>query len=213
MGPASRPHKRKLRNYLLDRRVQLKITAVMVGLSTCLTAGLGYFWYVEMRNASAVIRVSTLSVLGEETANQLGEQLASQDLMRLLVLLGFAALMGLLVAASGIVMTHSLAGPLYKIARHMKDITNDRLYPPWGLRKGDQLQQFFNDFSEMHGALRARVEQDIQLLEEVIAAAEASGELADLLPRLRAQLARKVDSLREASGSTLRIQRPPELAG
>jgi hypothetical protein len=200
--------RRKIRNFLIDRKVQLSITLVMVILSSLLTAVLGFFWYSEIRKASAVIRISAISTLGPDAARQLGAQLQTDDQMRLLVLVGFAVLLGVLIAAYGIVMTHRLAGPLYKINRHMLDIADGRLYKLWGLRKGDQLQEFFGTFERMHTALRTRVEEDMKLLNQVIAAIQRGGDLSDQVPKLRQALTAKGDSLRDASEVTLKLQRP-----
>jgi hypothetical protein len=200
--------RRKIRNFLIDRKVQLSITLVMVILSSLLTAVLGFFWYSEIRKASAVIRISAISTLGPDAARQLGAQLQTDDHMRLLVLVGFAVLLGVLIAAYGIVMTHRLAGPLYKINRHMLDIADGRLYKLWGLRKGDQLQEFFGTFERMHTALRVGVEEDMKLLNQVIAAIQRGGDLSDQVPKLREALTAKGDSLRDASEVTLKLRRP-----
>lgn len=200
--------RRKLRNFLIDSKVQLRITLVMVALSSVLTAILGFFWYGEIRRASDMIRVNAISVLGSDAARQLETELLQQDHQRLVVLVGFALLLGLLIAGYGIVMTHKLAGPLYKINRHMNDVAEGRLYKLWGLRRGDQLQEFFQSFDRMHGALRERVEEDMKLLNRVVAGIESGGDLPGLVPSLREALVAKGESLREASEVTQQLRRP-----
>jgi hypothetical protein len=200
--------RRKIRNYLIDPRVQLRVTLVMLVLSSLLTAVLGYFWYAEIREASDVIRISAMSLLGNEGANKLGQELLASDHKRLMILIGFAVLLGFLITAYGIVMTHRIAGPLFKINRHMNDIAEGRLYKLWGLRKGDQLQDFFGSFERMNNTLRERVEGDMKLLNEVIAAIEAKRDLTELVPKLRSVLNQKGDSLRDASNVTQDLSRP-----
>ena len=200
-------NKRQIRNYFLDRGVQLKITVVMVLISSILTSGLGYFWYSEIRTASDVIRVNAMSTIGDEAATQLAEELATQDRRRLMLLVGFALLFAFLIAGYGVVMTHRIAGPLLKIRRHVKDVEEGRLYQLWGLRKGDQLQDFFGDFHKMHDALRERVEQDMATLGQVIEAIENKDDLEPMLAELRRSLSRKGASLRSAGETTLRIHR------
>ena len=203
MSPKQR---RSIRNYLLDRKVQLKITLVMLALTSMLTAILGYFWYSEIRTISDVVRINSIGLLGDD-ARLLGQELDAGDLKRLGVLIGFAVLIALLITGYGIVMTHRIAGPLFKIRRHMSDIEQGRLYKLWGLRKGDQLQEFFSTFERMHGALRERVEADMILMNEVIAAIQAGRDLTDLVPKLRSAVVKKGDSLRDASDTTQQIQR------
>ncbi len=210
MSETPRTHRRKLRNYLLDRKVQLRITLVMVLLTSALTFALGVVWYTEVRNASGVIQVNALSALGADAATALEHELASNDRNRLFVLAGFGLALAVLVVAFGIVMTHKLAGPLFKMKRYLADIEAGRLYKIWGLRKGDQLQEFFAAFERAHGALRGRVEADVQLLERLIAAVERGDDLKSELPQLREVQQAKAASLREASQTTLQIIRPPE---
>jgi len=143
---AEHAHKRKLRNFLLDRRYQLKFTIIMVVIASALTAGLGYFWYGEMRKASEIIRINALANLGDAAADQVDGDLAKQDRRRLLVLAAFGVAFSMLLAGYGIVMTHKVAGPLFKITRHMNDIRENHIHPIWGLREGDQLQDFFRSF-------------------------------------------------------------------
>jgi hypothetical protein len=200
--------RRQLRNYLIDRKMQLKITVVMLLLSSLLTAVLGFFWYAEIRTASSVIRINAIATIGSEAAAELGQELASSDMQRLVVLVGFAVLLGLLIAAYGIVMTHRIAGPIYKITRHMSDVEEGRIYKLWGLRKGDQLQDFFGAFQRMHDALRGRVKDDMILLNELRAGIDGDKDMKETLPKIKAMLQQKGDSLQDASEVTQRLKRP-----
>lgn len=198
---------RKLRNYLVDRKVQLKFTMIMVVVAMLLTSGLGYFWYSEVRQGSDVIRVNAMATLDDAGVKQLENDLAKRDRNRLFLLLGFAVLFAALIGLYGIIVTHKLAGPLFKIGRHISDIENNRLYNLWDLRKGDQLQEFFAGFKAMHTALRERVEADMLVLNRLISAIERGDVPTEELPRLKELLQQKGDSLRDASEVTQQIKR------
>ena len=207
-------HKRRLRNYLLDRGYQLRFTLIMVLISAVLTTGLGYFWYAEMRNASRVLEVEALANMGEEESRRLEAELARQDRRRLLVLVGFGLALALVMAIYGIRMTHRVAGPLYKIARHMGDVRDNRIYPLWGLRRGDQLRHFWKVFSDMHESLRRRAKQEVDALELAIATLEGdesqlrdSPDLAETVVALRAMRDAKLHSLEPASEETRQLTR------
>ena len=178
-------HRRQIRNYLLDRKVQLTIAAVMVVITSLLTTGLGMAWYSEVRNASAVIQVNAISALGVDTATGLADELAANDLKRLLVLVGFGIALAFLVVGYGIVMTHKIAGPLFKMKRYLGEIEEGRLDRLAGLRKGDQLQEFFTALDHMQTALRGRAEADLALLDQVIAAVDKGEDVRALLPQVR----------------------------
>lgn len=188
-------HRRQMRNYLLDRKVQLGAAAVMVVITSLLTTGLGMAWYTEVRNASAVIQVNAIAALGADTANALAAELATNDQKRLLVLIAFGLALAVLVIGYSIVMTHKIAGPLHKMRRYLGDIEQGHLDKLLGLRRGDQLQDFFTALERMHGALRARAEADVALLDQIAAAVDKGEDLRGLLPQLRQAAETKRQSL------------------
>jgi len=52
-------------------------------------------------------------------------------------------------------------------------VKEGKLKPIWNLRKGDQLQDFFDLFKQMHIALRQREEAELTTLKQVIETTEA----------------------------------------
>ena len=205
----AKKQKRKLRNYLIDRKVQLTITAVILAVTLGLTGLLGVFWYHEVRGASEVIRLNAISAMGPEAAAALGAELEAADRLRLILLIVYGLLLAVCITAYGIVMTHRFAGPLYKIRKHMEDIAEGRLYGLWSLRQSDHLQDFFATFERMHSALRTRTRQDIDLIKSVIAGLETGVTPADQIAKLRQAIQAKEESLRDASNETRQIQRSP----
>jgi hypothetical protein len=202
-------HKRQIRNYLLDRKYQLRYTLIMVFISSLLTAGLGYFWYEQMRVTSRSVEVRALATMSDEDVQQIRDDMAHQDRLRLLVLVGFGLLLAVAVAAYGIVLTHKVAGPLFKISRYMNAVREGKLGPIYDLRKGDQLHEFFESFKQMHSALRKEAESDIGTLDAVIASterhlaqaephrSEALGEMSRVLDVLRGLRERKAAALKD----------------
>src|SRR5262249_5536029 len=80
------------------------------------------------------------------------------------------------IGAVGILITHKVAGPLFKISSFFARIRDNRIGPlPAGLRKGDELQEFYASFLDMHQALRQRTEDGARVLGEAIAALETGG--------------------------------------
>ncbi len=115
------------------------------------------------------------------------------------VLLGFGVLLTVVLTIYGIVVTHKVAGPLYKVTLHLDKIRDGKLGVVYNLRKGDELVDFFEHFKAAHDALRSRTQEDIALLDKAIAALGASpyreqaGTLAD---ELRAAKAAKEEALK-----------------
>jgi hypothetical protein len=70
-----------------------------------------------------------------------------------------------------------VVGPLYKISSLFARVRDNRLgAAPAGLRKGDELQEFYSSFREMHQAVRERVVDDVRALGGIVSALETSAE-------------------------------------
>ena len=184
-------YKRSLRNYLLNSSYQLRFTGVIVVISAILTGGLGYLVLHNAHEASRVVQVRAMDPT-DELAQQLATQFAHNDRILMFVLIGFGFLLSLVLAAYGIVLTHKVAGPLFKITNHLDKIRDGKLGVVYNLRKGDQLVDFFEHFKGAHDALRHRTEEDIALLDKAIGAV-GNGAVAD---ELKAAKARKEESLK-----------------
>jgi len=168
-------HRRRIRNYLLDSKLQLRYATAMVLLSSLLTAGLGYIWYRQMRETSMTVEVKALASMdvdGQEI-QQLRQEMKSQDNLRLMALVGFGLLFAMVLMGYGIVLTHKIAGPLFKVGKYMTEVKEGRIGPVYNLRKGDQLQEFFEVYKEMHIALRHREEEELKAVNQVLETTES----------------------------------------
>src|SRR5436190_11177653 len=192
-------YKRKVKNYLLDVGLQLRYTATIVIVAIALTVVLGIRIYQATRDTSKVILWTGL--VDPATAQELQSQFAQSDRTVLLGIIGFGVILVLSIGGVGILLTHKVAGPLYKISSFFGRIRDNRLGPaPAKLRKGDELQDFYSSFREMHQAIRGRVEDDVRALESALAALEGSPDMRSptaqrALDDLRALHKRKEDSL------------------
>lgn len=188
---AQQQYKRSIRNYLLNSSYQLRFTGVIVVIAAVLTGGLGFFLLRQARETSRLVNVRALDPT-DAFAQQLVQQFAHTDRTLLMILVGFGVVLSLVLAAFGIVMTHKVAGPLYKITNHLDKIRDGQLGVVYNLRKGDQLVDFFQHFKGAHDALRARTEEDIALLDKAISAV-GSAPVGD---ELRAAKQKKEQSLK-----------------
>jgi hypothetical protein len=207
---APRPvYKRKVRNYLLDAGLQLRYTATIVVVAIFLTAGLGFKMYQATRDVSKVILWTSL--VDPSSADELQAQFANSDRVVLWGIVGFGVVLILSISAVGILITHKVAGPLYKIATFFGRVRDNRLGPaPANLRKGDELQEFYLAFKDMHQSLRARAEDDVRIIGNAVSVLEtapdarsptsqkALDELRDLRKRKEESLEKPVD--RDTSG-------------
>ncbi|HJZ83617.1 MAG TPA: hypothetical protein VKN99_00400 [Polyangia bacterium] len=190
--------KRQLRNFLLDR-MQLRYTAVIVLVSALLTLGLGYWVVKKTHEASETVKVTLLEKADDPaTLEQIKSSFETGDRIILLALVAFGVVLCVTLTLYGIVITHKVAGPLYKISNYFASVRDGRLGPVYNLRRGDQLQEFFEHFKEMHGALRTRTQAEVAELAGIIAGLEAahlSGEAQKQLDALKALKRKKEESL------------------
>lgn len=114
--------------------------------------------------------------------------------------LGFMAALAALVLAigvAGIVFTHKIAGPIFKMKRLFRQVGEGKLVLREKLRKGDELQHFFESFESMVNQLRAKQRQAIEDLDAALAQLEADGkadsEAAASLAQLRERLVEQVE--------------------
>ena len=95
-------------------------------------------------------------------------------------LCGALLLLVLLIGLAGIVVTHRVAGPIYKMKLNLKAVADGHLNVPTPLRKGDELVDFFETYRAMVIALRSRQESEIEKLDGAIQALEPKAEPGEL---------------------------------
>lgn len=199
-APAPRAkHHRKLSNYLLDKKLQLRYVLLVSILSAVIAATLGYMIYDQRRIASESIegdlKVLTQADTSKEFQEQVTNGLESDDqiLVYKMVVVGF----GLVVILSAylVIMTHKVAGPLFKISMYFERMAEGRLGAVTPLRRGDMLQDFFGDFKTMHESLRARAVADVDAMERIASALRATRNEADYRGEARGKLEDALDSL------------------
>lgn len=111
-------------------------------------------------------------------------------------LVGGLALMVVLIGLLGIYFTHKVAGPIHKMKRLLAQVGGGNLHVESRLRKGDELQDFFDVFTQMVSGLR---DLETKRLADVLRAAEALGHGdAD---GAREALERARDSMQSAIGT------------
>ncbi len=125
-------------------------------------------------------------LLHEQEKGMADQHLAIEHQRRLLFLslAGVLSLLVVLVGLSGIVFTHKVAGPIFKMKRLLREVGDGKLVLQGGLRKGDELQDFFEVFATMVEKLRERQAGDISTLDGAISSAKSKNVDAELVAKL-----------------------------
>jgi nitrogen fixation/metabolism regulation signal transduction histidine kinase len=174
--PSSAPrvqHQRKLSNYLLDKNLQLRYILLVTILSALIAGALGYMIYDQRRTASESIERDLQALTQADASRQeFEEHVASvlesddQALIYKMVAVGFGLV--IILSAYLVIMTHKVAGPLFKVSMYFDQMAQGRLGVVTPLRRGDMLQDFFGDFKTMHESLRARSVTDVAAMEQAM---------------------------------------------
>ncbi|MBN2496433.1 MAG: hypothetical protein JXR96_17700 [Deltaproteobacteria bacterium] len=182
--------KRKLRNFLLDRRFQLKYTLAVVLISALISAGLGTLLYQAHRETS---RVSALD--DPDLDGALAAELAEEDRQVIYSIVAFLGGLVLALSALGIVATHKIAGPAYAMRRTLSQIADGKLPQVRALRKGDELRSVSEELRRMANNLREREELEVEKLHAVLSGLEAqdAGKASSLLKELVEAKAKRLD--------------------
>jgi hypothetical protein len=195
-------HQRKLSNYLLDKNLQLRYILLVTILSALISGALGYMIYDQSRMASESIeRDLQVLTMADTSRQEFTSILAGKDqaLIYEMVALGFGLV--IILSAYLVIMTHKVAGPLFKVSMYFDHMAEGRLGTVTPLRRGDMLQDFFGDFKDMHEALRAHSLADLATMEQALAAlrdgtdAATRGKLDSALDALAQHLAQRKKQL------------------
>jgi methyl-accepting chemotaxis protein len=169
-APQRPPYKRKLSNYLLDKRLQLRYVLFVTILSGIIAGALGYLIYHQSSTASDSIARAMDDPLFAEVKQTAIAELHKEDRVLVYKMIGLGIGLIVILSAYLVIMTHKVAGPLYKVSMYFDRMAEGRLGNVTALRKGDMLQDFFGNFREMHEAVRKRMQTDVITLDGVVSA-------------------------------------------
>jgi hypothetical protein len=190
MPSSPRPrYKRKLTNYLLDKKLQLRYVLVVTMLSGIIAGALGFMIYQQERAASESIESDLVILAGQDSTQEgmkehIASSLDSGDMALVYKMVGVGATLVLILSLFLVIMTHKVAGPLFKVSMYFDRMAVGRLGNVTPLRQGDMLQDFFTTFKDAHESVRARAVTDVEELDRAIAALRASPHNAKLAAEL-----------------------------
>jgi methyl-accepting chemotaxis protein len=122
-----------------------------------------------------------------EQDNKILEQQATlvrQQHTMLYTLVTALAVMVFLIGVLGIFITHKVAGPIYKMKLLLRQVADGKLKVQARLRKGDELQDFFDVFAQMVERLRERQAKEVEELDVAIESVRGTGASQASLDRL-----------------------------
>jgi hypothetical protein len=193
--PPPRPqYKRRLSNYLLDKKLQLRYVLFVTLLSAIIAGALGYLIYVQRHSASTSIESDLTEQFNTELQG-ISNKLDAEDRMLIYKMIGVGFGLVIILSMYLTIMTHKVAGPLYKVSMYFDKMADGKLGRVTPLRQGDMLVDFYQSFSDMHHAVRARAQADADRLGELAGQLRATSNEADYRGEARSQLNEELDKL------------------
>jgi methyl-accepting chemotaxis protein len=181
-------HRRNLRNYLVNPRLQLRHVGVVVVLATLLSALLGWLIWQQRLDASRAIAHSLESATFMDDAQKADilAHVAGSDVELLGIMAGVCAAGIALVSLFVVILSHKVAGPLHRVAAAIEALTEGRLPRVEAPRKGDELQNFYRHFKSMSDTLRTRAQDDLAAYKAFSAACAEQPTDGDVVEALNA---------------------------
>ncbi len=188
-APVPEAYRRRVRNYLVDADMQLKLASYLVVAAAAITAVMAVLLWRAYQEASAVIALADPAI---------GQVLAQEDRWRMVWLAVGFAVIALVLLSMALVVTHRVAGPALYLARACRSVGEGHLTPLRSLRKRDLLVPLAEEVSLMIETLREREEGERAVVVAAAAqlrrpgASPAELKCAEDLERLAAEKARRV---------------------
>jgi hypothetical protein len=174
---ASPQAKRKIRNFLIDRRFQLGWVFRVAIVTALILGATGYFLFGTLAESTDMMVTQTLAVEGlAPSAQQAFIEQGKRDKRSAIIELA-SGLAGILIVLSlmTIVATHKIAGPAYKMKKLLSGIDGDHLQLWARLRKGDELVDMFEQLEDTLRRLREARHGEIEEIEKALAALRGAG--------------------------------------
>ena len=192
-GQSGGARNRKLSNFLLDKELQLRYVLFVTVLSGLIVGALGYMIYVQ-RNTGSEQLSDLLSEFGN-SLDDIANRHYAEDRMMVYKMIAIGVGLVVILSAYLVIMTHKVAGPLFKVTLYFDKMAEGKLGRVTPLRQGDMLQDFYQSFSDMHNAVRTRAVADADKLDELVAKLKTAGNQADYRGEARSKLNDELDKL------------------
>ena len=182
---------RSAKRLLLDKRFQLKYTAMIVSVAAVLSLSLGGFLLSKVRENSRILDLESLGDSG------FSAQLNAADNELVWIIAMSLVCFMVVITLLSILITHRMAGPIYVMTRHLTTLARGKLPEVRALRKGDEFIECHDALVNVVSGLEKRTMTEVELLlrtieglssEDMAHKAQLKAELQTLLEQKRAIL-------------------------
>ena len=154
---------------VVDKAFQYKYTAIIVSIVVVVSAVLGYFLlqsYWEMN------RIMDLALASPEMSDKVNGGAA---LNVFYISIAFLVFEVLALSVMGLIITHRICGPMFVIQGYLRTMLDGKYPRTRPLRQGDEFGETFQVFTEVVESLKRRDADEVEKLNQAIAAARQKG--------------------------------------
>lgn len=166
--------KRRVRNYLINTKLQLRFASWLLAVAATISIVLGWVLWRSYAETSRVV-----ALMDPEVADSLAAAFASEDRARMVWLAAALAVVLVCLLGFAVVMTHRIAGPAFVLARTCRQVADGNLERPRPLRERDMLVELGDDVAHMVDALRDRDQDERDRIQAAITRLADAGGSAD----------------------------------
>lgn len=144
-------------HYFIAKRFQLKYVGLIL-LLMFLTAAL----------CSYVVYYTSMMLLGEKLANiyPQGKLVSIINTVNFRILLSILLITPVVVVFS-IFLSHKIAGPVYRMEKYLRSMSEGNLATPLVLRKGDELSELANGINNLAQSMKLSIGEQRSLLNKM----------------------------------------------
>ena len=133
---------------------------------------------------------------------EMGDKLTGQDALSVFYIsLAFLVFEVLALGVMGLIITHRVCGPVFVIQRHLTTMLDGKYPRSRPLRRGDEFRETFKVFIAVVESLKKRDADEVETLNQAIAAARQKGvPESDLAPLERLVAERRLRARSDEDG-------------
>ena len=172
---------------------------MVIGVTLTLATILGGFAYSASKGQTESLEITMMmnaTALDQSTMDMIHRDAQERDRNTLMAIIFGVTLLTVALGITGIIVTHKVVGPAYKLKLLLRQVGEGKLKLFGHLRKGDELQDVFEEFASMITSLRSAQTEEIADLDAAIAKCRADGvseeDLASI-QRVRDRMQRALD--------------------
>ena len=154
---------------VVDKAFQYKYTAIIVAIVVVVSVALGYLLlhsYWEMN------RIMDLAL----ESSGVNDKMNADDAMEVFYIsLAFLVFEVLALGVMGLIITHRVCGPVYVLQRDLTTMLDGKYPRTRPIRQGDEFRETFKVFTAVVESLKKRDAEDMETLNQAIAAARHNG--------------------------------------